>query len=134
MELVVDANVIISSLISCTGKTCETLFSDKLKLYVPEFLLEEIYKYKEEISEKSGLSKEKIDILFSLISLNFEIVPLFEFSNFLEKASKICPDTNDIEYFALALKLNFPLWSNDKKLKQGSLKVLNTSEVLTLIL
>ena len=133
MKFVVDANVIISSLISCTGKTCEILFSDKLKLYVPEFLLDELEKYKKEISEKSWLSKEKINILFSLISLNLQIIPFSQFKEFIEKASKICPDSKDIEYFALALKLNCPLWSNDKKLKQSSLKVLTTSEVMDLL-
>jgi predicted nucleic acid-binding protein len=133
MELVVDANVIISSLISHKGKTCEMLFSDKLNLYIPEYLLDELKRHKEEISTKSGLSFEKIDLLFSLISLNFKVVPLSEFKEFIKKASDICPDKDDTEYFALALKLNCPLWSNDKRLKQDSLKVLTTSEVIKLI-
>ena len=130
MELVVDANVIISSLISPAGKTSEILFSDKLKLYAPEYLLEEIDRYKKEISEKSGLSIEEINVLLSLISLNLELVPFSEFEEFIENASKICHDPDDREYFALSLKLKCPLWSNDKKLKQGSLKVLTTSELL----
>jgi len=130
MELVVDANVIISSLISPAGKTSEILFSDKLKLYAPEYLLEEIDRYKKEISEKSGLSIEEINVLLSLISLNLELVPFSEFEEFIENASKICPDSDDREYFALSLKLKCPLWSNDRKLKQSSLKVLTTSELL----
>ena len=130
MELVVDANIIISSLICPSGKNCEMLFSDKLKLYIPEYLLGELDKYKKEISEKSGLSIEKIDLLSSLISLNLEIIPFSEFKEFIGKATKICPDPNDVEYFALALRLNCPLWSNDKKLKNGQLKFLTTSEVL----
>ena len=132
MELVTDANVIISALISSKGKTCELLFSDKLKLYTPEYLLEELNKHKTEISLKSGLSIEEIDLLFSLISSHIEIVPFSKFEGFIEESSKICPDPNDIEYFALSLKLRCPLWSNDKKLKQGHLKVLTTSEVLTM--
>ena len=48
MELVTDANVIISALISSKGKTCELLFSDKLKLQTPEYLLEELNKHKTE--------------------------------------------------------------------------------------
>ena len=132
MEFVVDANILISALVAPRGKTCEMLFSDKLKLYVPEFLLEEVDKYKEEISQKSGLSFEELNLLFSLIFMNIEIIPFSEFENFIEEASKICPDPNDVKYFALALKLKCSLWSNDKKLKEGSLKVLTTSELLSL--
>jgi len=133
MELVVDANIVISALISSLGKTSDIIFSDKFKLYAPEFLLEEIDKHKKEISDKSGLSFEKIDLLLSLISLHLKIIPFSEFKDLIEKASKICPDPNDIEYFALALKLGCPLWSNDKILKQSPLKVLSTQEVVNLI-
>ena len=133
MELVVDANVVMSALISSLGKTAELIFSDKLKLYAPEFLLEEVNKHRGEISDKSGLSSEEINILLSLISLNIEFAPSSEFKEFEKEASKICPDPDDIEYFALALKLSCFLWSNDKRLKQGSLKVINTSELLALL-
>src|SRR3989344_6656156 len=117
MDLVVDANIIISTLISPVGKTAEILFSNKLTLHIPEYLLEELEKYEEEISKKSRLSSEKIGLLFSLISSKLEIVPFKEFEDFTKEASKICPDPKDTEYFALALKLRCPLWSNDKKLK-----------------
>ena len=130
MELVVDANIIISALISSSGKTSEMLFSDRLELYAPEYLLEEVGKHKKEISEKSRLSFEEISLLLSLISLNIKLIPFSEFKEFEEQASRICPDTNDIEYFALALKLKCPLWSNDKSLKNSSLKVLTTLELL----
>src|SRR3972149_6945627 len=105
MELVVDANILISALISPTGKTSEIIFSDKLKLYAPEYLQEEISKHKKEISEKSGLSDEEIGILLSLMFLNIEIISFSNFKKFMRQASEICPDPNDEEYFALSLKL-----------------------------
>ncbi len=133
MELVVDANIIISTLVSFSGKTSEMLFSDKLILYAPEYLLDEIGKHKKEISEKSGLSSKEINLLLSLIALNIKLVPFSEFKDFIKKASEICPDPNDVEYFALALKLNCSLWSNDSRLKKSSLKVLTTSEILDIL-
>ena len=42
------------------------------------------------------------------------IIPLEEFSRYLDEAEKISPDPDDIIYFALALKLKCGLWSNDK--------------------
>ena len=130
MELVVDANVLISALISSTGKTSEILFSDKIKAYAPEYLLEEIKIHEKEILEKSKLSKDEFEVLLSLFTSTLKIVPFSEFKDFDKKASEICPDPNDTEYFALALKLKCPLWSNDKRLKQNYLKVIDTSELL----
>lgn len=134
MELVVDANVIISSLISSSGKTAEMLFSDKLKLYAPEYLLEEIVKYRKYILEKSGLSLEEMNMLLSLISSNIEFISFSDFGKFIKQASEICPDENDTEYFALALKLNCSIWSNDGKLKeQNKVKVYNTLELIKIL-
>ena len=134
MELVVDANVIISSLISSSGKTAEMLFSDKLKLYAPEYLLEEIVKYRKYILEKSGLSLEEMNMLLSLISSNIEFISFSDFGKFIKRASEICPDENDTEYFALALKLNCSIWSNDGKLKeQNKVKVYNTLELIKIL-
>ena len=131
MKLVIDANEVISSLISFSGKTAELIFSDKLKLFAPEYLLEELGKYKDMILEKSNLSDNELSALLSLIFLNIELIPFSEFERFEEEASKICPDPNDSEYFALALKLNCSIWSEDKLLKnQDKIKVLTTSELL----
>lgn len=131
MKLVVDANVIFSSLISQSGKTSKILFSNEFELYSPEYLFEELDKYKKYICKKSGLSLEKIESLISLIFLNIKIIPLSEFEHSLLKAKEICPDPNDEEYFALALSKNIPIWSDDKALKQQSvIEVISTTELI----
>ncbi len=134
MELAVDANIIISALISENGKTRDLIFLTKLSLFAPEFLLKEVEKYKELIIKKSGLNKESFEIAKSLIFSKIKLIPLFEFENFLPKAKEICPDEYDEEYFALAFKFNCPIWSNDKKLKeQNKVKVYNTIELINLL-
>jgi len=130
MELIVDANVIISILVSPSGKTCELFFSEKFILYAPEYLIEEIEKHKLEILEKSKISKEEFERLLTLVSANIEFISFIEFKDFISEACKICPDPNDIEYLALSLKLKCSLWSNDKKLKNELVKVFTTSEIL----
>jgi len=45
-------------------------------------------------------------------------IPLDEIRPFVPKAEAFSPDPADITYLALALKLNIPLWSNDKALKK----------------
>ena len=133
MELVIDANIIISAVISSGGKTCDLLFSDSIELFAPEFLLKEFERYKLEILEKSRLTEEEFNLALSLISSRIKFIPFSEFEKSIFKARKLCPDPDDTEYFALAILKNIPLWSNDKALKkQESVKVLSTSELLEL--
>src|SRR3989344_2896932 len=133
MELVIDANIFFSALISSGGKTQELLFSEELILFAPEFLGEELRKHEPEISKKSGLSKNDFELAVSLISSRVYFVPFSEFKQFLTKAKKISPDPNDVEYFAVALKHACALWSNDKELKkQDEVKVVSTTELLKL--
>ncbi len=66
-----------------------------------------------------------------LNSIVIEIVPAYEYSGFLSEAREITPDIKDAEYFALALKLGCPLWSQDSKLKkQSKVEVLTTKDLL----
>ncbi|MBI2664164.1 hypothetical protein HYX10_02375 [Candidatus Woesearchaeota archaeon] len=58
------------------------------------------------------------------------IVPLEELVPYVKEAEKLTPDPDDMAYFALALKLNYAIWSNDKKLKeQNKIKVYSTHEL-----
>jgi predicted nucleic acid-binding protein len=42
----------------------------------------------------------------------------------------MCPDENDLEYFALALKLRYAIWSQDKTLKQQQIiRIYSTEEL-----
>ena len=62
-----------------------------------------------------------------------EFIPLEEYSSFMKEALAI-PDPDDIDFTALALKLDCPLWSNDKELKQQTVvKVFSTSELISLL-
>lgn len=134
MDLVVDANIIFSALISSGGKTAELLFSDRLIIFAPEFLSEEFSKHKNEILSKSGLPKQDFELAKLLIFARVRFVPFSKFKQSLQEAQKTSPDENDTEYFALAISLGCPIWSNDKKLKeQGKVKVFSTSEMLKLV-
>ena len=134
MELVIDANVVISAMISTSGRTCDLLFVDGLRLSAPEFLLVELKKHREDILEKSKLSAPEFDLALSLISSRIRLIPFSEFDRFISKAKEISPDPDDTEYLALALKLSCAVWSNDKLLKKQDLvKVINTSELLDML-
>ena len=134
MELIIDANVLMSALVKAKGFTYDLIFNDKIKLSAPELLLSEFEKHKEEITKKSNLSKEELDLFLSLISARIDLIPLSEFKNQIDHAERISPDPDDTEYLALALKLNCPIWSNDKKLKeQEIIKIYSTEELIKII-
>ncbi len=131
MDLVVDANIIISALVTPQSKSIDILFMDGLRFYSPEFLLEEFKEHKKEIMDKSTLTEEEFHLAFSLVFSRIRLIPFSEFSYFISKSKEVCPDEDDVEYFALALKLNCALWSNDKDLKQQSVvMVFSTTDLL----
>lgn len=130
MILVVDANVLFAALIK-ESSSYYLFFEDNLELYAPEFLFEELDKYKYLIQKKSSRSIEDVEQAISILKNKINIVPYSEIQPFIKTASKICPDKNDIQYFALALKLNCAIWSNDKQLKQQNIiKVYDTEELV----
>ncbi|HLD10584.1 MAG TPA: PIN domain-containing protein [Candidatus Nanoarchaeia archaeon] len=132
MDLIIDANILFSALISSEGRTFDFIFNDRFRLYAPEFLLEEIKNHREEIITKSGLSYENFNLLFDILLGRIAFIPRTEFNSFRKLAKEISPDINDTEYFALALKLNCAIWTNDKILKnQERIKVYSTQELLS---
>jgi len=134
MELIIDANILMSALVITKGFTYDLIFNDKIRLFAPEYLLEEFEEHREEIIEKSKLSEEELQLFLSLISTKIDFIPYTEFKEFIKQSEEITPDPDDTEYLALALKLNCSIWSNDKRLKnQDKIKIYSTDELIKVI-
>jgi len=131
MQLVVDANILLTVMISARGSKRELLFSDEIEGAAPEILPFEIGKHWKEICDKSRLSDEDLNGFLSLVREQIKTFPFGEYSGMLERSKEICPHIKDAEYFALSLKLNCPIWSEDKLLKeQSEVRVFNTKELI----
>ena len=130
MELVVDTNVMFSFF--WKGSMVKKLLMDQdVLLFAPEFALEEINKYEKEIIRKAKITKKEFNFLREELAIAIEFIPLKDYNNYLKKSLDFSPDENDVDFFALALKLKIPLWSNDKLLKKQSIvRVLETKDVL----
>lgn len=129
MDLVVDANVIFAALIK-DSFSYSLLFSDKFHLFAPEYVFTELGNHKAEILEKTERTSEDFLLLLEILKRRIVLVPLEELAEYVEKADELTPDPDDMAYFALALKLNCAIWSNDKKLKsQDKIKVYHTHEL-----
>ena len=129
MLLVVDANIVISSLIG--GKLDEIIFSPKLELIAPERLFIEIRRHQEEILSKAKMSGLEFDILLILLEKKIKVVSMDEFILFFTKAEELLKEhKKDLAYLSLALKYKCPFWSYEKRFgKIGEVESLTTSEV-----
>ncbi len=130
MELIVDANILFAMFIR-DGVTTDLAFEKSFQLIAPEFIIDEFIKYKKEISFKSKRSPENFIQLMHLLMKVITIIPSEEYCDFIDESLEISPDENDAMYFALALRRNSPIWSNDKKLKeQDKVKIYSTKEIM----
>ena len=75
MKLVVDTNILLGALMK-SSTTRSILLNPNHSFYIPEFVIEEVKKYSELISSKSGLSGEEIKLLFDILATNMNVVPL----------------------------------------------------------
>jgi len=136
MNLIVDTNKIVASLLR-DGKVRRVLFLPGLELYAPKYSLEEIKKHEDFFISKT--SKTSFEFLLSRIrsKINFIIVNDPEI---LEQAKSIAKnfDLYDYPFIALSLKLNAPIWTNDKQMivygwRTGEYTALDTRAVEELI-
>jgi predicted nucleic acid-binding protein len=135
--LVIDTNVVLSALLS-GSKTFDVFLANKrvkrFEFIAPEFLFFEIGKHLGEILKRSKLSPEELAKVFGFIKEEIDFIPFKEFNECANEAGKIAPHIKDVQYFTLALKLNCPIWSNEKAFKkQSRVKVLSTKELIELL-
>lgn len=133
MLLVVDANILFAAAIK-DSKTAELIFSDELELIAPEYVFFEFNKYMNEILKKTERGSGDFDRFMWILWDRISIVPREEFESLVDKAEEISPDPDDVQYFALALKYDCSVWSNDERLKeQSEIKILSTEDLVKLL-
>jgi len=133
MQLVVDTNIVVSAVLRAS-LTRALLLRPDLNLLSPEMLKEEFEKHRNELIEKSGLSKEQFDKATELVFMNIRILPRQVYAGFELEAKEIAPDKDDYPFFAAALSIGCPIWTNEKRLKkQEKIIVYNTEEIYRLL-
>src|SRR3989344_4701743 len=123
MKLVLDTNSLFT--LFWNGSLIKKLLISEHDLYSPDFALKELNKHKEEILKKAKISSIEFDKI--LIGLQ-DIIKFIKFENYssnIPEAFNLLPDhPKDIDFLALALKINAGLLSNDKELnKQIKIKI-----------
>ena len=139
MKLVIDANIVFSSLLSAKGEASRLLASawPPLELFAPEALHVELALHREKLLKLSGYSTADLAIVESRVFERITVVPNegipaphWEHAYELVKGV----DERDDQYIALALHLRCQLWTGDKKLvaalRRKGFDLLITSEEL----
>ena len=132
MKLVVDANVVISALIS-DSKTRELLVTLEPDLLTPEVVHDEIERYEDLIVKKSGMDLDRVRQFIDLLFDHIETVPASEFYQYIDQAENAIGDTDpdDVLYVACTLGCEAAIWSDDSDFaEQDLVSVFTTSEVV----
>ena len=136
MEIVLDTNILISSLLR-NGLTRDLISLSPFKLYTVEYAKFEVEKHKDELLSKSKLDEDSFDYLTEFVFGKVSLIPMAELSPFKDDAIKIMReiDINDSPFIALAMLLNCPIWSNDAHFKrQNVIKSYTTKELIDILL
>lgn len=96
--------------------------SDTFDFYTPNYLLDELDNHKEKLLRITGFSEKELDFLqrniFKQVGLiDLEAIKDSTWKKAMELTHNI--DEFDTPFIALALELESPLWTGDKKLVKG---------------
>jgi predicted nucleic acid-binding protein len=137
VELVVDANVLLSALLK-EALTRELLLDSRLKLFAPEHLIAEtlhLLKANSALRKRIRLDAKELEELFYLLTQEIETVTKREFISHMAEAFRIAPHREDSPYLALALAFHIPIWSNDKGMySQDKIKVYTTKDLAAVLM
>ncbi len=136
MRLVIDTNKIIACLLK-DGKVRRLIFLPILELYSPRYALDELESKKEKLYKKSPKDLVNFVLKEAKTIIKFDIAKDEDILNTAKEIAKQF-DYKDYPFIALALKLNVPVWTNDKAmiiygLKTGKYLALDTQAVEHLI-
>ena len=138
MNVVLDSNILFSALIS--GKEAYLEILRAVNAHAPDFIFQEIAKYEERIISKTK-SKTAFKLFVRDLFSEITVIPRLAIAaTSFEQAFQLCQDVDpkDTPYLALSIDLDFPLWTNDKKLinglfKKGFHQIITTDRIFELI-
>jgi len=128
--LIVDSNILFSYFM-LSRKIRYLMLNSKVTLYTPDWATHELNKYFDnkiaKRVEEKGISGEEIELIVLDVMQRLIVVPKALYTDEWDEAMKIADqfDVKDTPFIALALKLNIPIWTGDKKMIEFGLKTEN---------
>jgi len=122
MILVADTNIIFSILLKKDSKEWEIFLRDDIEVFIPKFLMVELFRHKEKIIRLSGLEEKEILELLYLVLRYSSVFDEEDIADDIKKRAFTLVsdiDQKDTVFVASAMSLKAKLWSGDKKLISG---------------
>ena len=116
MKIVVDANIMIAALLG-SQQTIRILARDEHEFCAPAIIIDEIKKYKIEISAKSGMSSSEFDSTLDALLVLVHKMDYEEYQDHVVYAARKLAkrDVKDADYLACAMVSHADfIWTNDK--------------------
>ncbi|MFT4310944.1 MAG: PIN domain-containing protein [Candidatus Woesearchaeota archaeon] len=130
MKVVVDTNVLMTFFWQ-NSVFRKLLTQELVDCIAPEYALEEINKYEAEICKKTNITKKQYKEQLNELAIYVEFISIENYQEKLIAVVNNMPDPKDIDFVALAVKHELPLWTNDKLLKEQSVvAIYTTKEIL----
>lgn len=120
MDFVLDANVIMSMLIS--GRASYKHLLSNYQFFTPAYVLQEVEEYHAVLRVKSRLQGPEWEAFARFIFTKIHVIPAFLIHESNRKKALALTnriDVDDAEYVALALQFNFKLLTRDVPLHDG---------------
>ena len=142
MKIVVDTNIIFSTLLNSNSNIGDLLFNsgETFEFYSCSYMRYEIQKHWERLKKISKLSEEQLQISYTQVLsklkfINEEIIPVETWLASEQLTKGI--DIDDTDFVALTKFLRATLWTGDRALYNGLKKLnfkklLNATELLAL--
>ena len=129
-RLVVDANPILAALLG--GQARRLLLEAPIREFaVPETVLAEVTEHLPRLALKLGMGP-------SLLHYALDLLPLRPYPPRAYRASVVAArkqiadrDPDDVDVLALALRLDVPVWSNDRDFEGTGIERMTTAELLS---
>jgi len=121
-NVIIDSNLFFSGLRTTNNWVRDTLDRPDLAFFTPNFLIVEIFKYKEEIVRKSKASESEVYDLLDLMlqKITFVNIEAIDLGNLIH-AHRLCADIDEKDTLFVALTLNLAgrYWTRDRRIKEG---------------
>ncbi len=130
-KLAVDANPMLSAVIG--GKARNVFLSEKTVFYTTSFNFMEVQRYLPHFSREKGIPAGDIYLALSTLPVNVCIEDFYRTR--LHQAERLIGkrDPDDRHLLALALRLQCPIWSNDRDFDGLGVQVISTEELLKML-
>ena len=110
------------------------MLDPRLQLYAPEHLVIETERHlvkSDRFRRRLGLNKTELATLFLSLTADIRVVSEVDYTAQRTASRQLATHPEDAPYFALALHLRVPLWSNDVGMKkQKRVVVITTADLV----